>query len=47
MQTTGLDGWTHSAPFGVAPMSDHEWMAKNNRFVIATANVGEKMGGLH
>jgi len=46
MQTTGLDGWAHSAPFSVAPMSDHEWMAKNNRFVIATANVGEKMGGM-
>jgi imidazolonepropionase-like amidohydrolase len=46
MQTTGLDGWAHSAPFSVAPMSDHEWMAENNRFVIATANVGEKMGGM-
>jgi imidazolonepropionase-like amidohydrolase len=46
MQTTGLDGWAHSAPFAVAPKSDHEWMAKNNRFVIATANVGEKMGGM-
>ena len=46
MQTTGLDGWAHSAPFSVAPKSDHEWMAKNNRFVIATANVGEKLGGM-
>jgi imidazolonepropionase-like amidohydrolase len=46
MQTTGLDGWAHSAPFAVAPKSDHEWMAENNRFVIATANVGEKLGGM-
>ncbi|MFT5730502.1 MAG: imidazolonepropionase-like amidohydrolase [Desulforhopalus sp.] len=46
MQTTGLDGWAHSAPFAIAPKSDHEWMAKNNRFVIATANVGEKLGGM-
>ncbi|MEH6550684.1 MAG: amidohydrolase family protein [Pseudomonadales bacterium] len=46
MQTTGLDGWAHSAPFGLAAKSDHEWMAENNRFVIATANVGEKLGGM-
>jgi imidazolonepropionase-like amidohydrolase len=46
MQTTGLDGWAHSATFAVAPKADHEWMAKNNRFVIATANVGEKLGGM-
>ena len=46
MQTTGLDGWAHSAPFSVAPKADHEWMAENNRFVIATANVGEKLGGM-
>ena len=46
MQTTGLDGWAHSGPFAVAPKADHAWMAKNNRFVIATANVGEKMGGM-
>jgi imidazolonepropionase-like amidohydrolase len=46
MQTTGLDGWAHSSTFAVAPKADHEWMAKNNRFVIATANVGEKLGGM-
>lgn len=45
MRMTGLDGWAHSSPFDV-PNSTNEWMAANDRFVIATANVGEKMSGL-
>jgi hypothetical protein len=46
MQTTGLDGWAHSGGFAVAPKADQEWMAKAGRFVIGTANVGEKLGGM-
>ena len=46
MQTTGLDGWAHSGGFTVTPAKDHDWMAENNRFVIGTANVGEKLGGM-
>ena len=45
MRMTGLDGWAHSSPFDVSD-SANEWMAANDRFVIATANVGEKMSGL-
>jgi len=45
MRMTGLDGWAHSTPFEV-PDSANEWMAANDKFVIATANVGEKMAGL-
>ena len=45
MRMTGLDGWAHSSPFEV-PDSANEWMAANDRFIIATANVGEKMAGL-
>ena len=45
MRMTGLDGWAHSSPFEVPPKAN-EWMAANDRFVIATANVGEKMSGL-
>jgi imidazolonepropionase-like amidohydrolase len=45
MRMTGLDGWAHSSPFEVSD-SANEWMAANDRFVIATANVGEKMSGL-
>ena len=45
MRMTGLDGWAHSSPFEV-PASTNEWMAANDKFVIATANVGEKMSGL-
>jgi hypothetical protein len=46
MQTTGLDGWAHSGGFTVTPKADHDWMAENGRFVIGTANVGEKLGGM-
>ena len=45
MRMTGLDGWAHSTPFPVSSESN-QWMAANGRFVIATANVGEKMSGL-
>ena len=45
MRMTGLHGWAHSSPFPVSD-SANKWMAENNRFVIATANVGEKMSGL-
>jgi imidazolonepropionase-like amidohydrolase len=45
MQNTGLDGWAHSGAFVNVHADDHKWMADNNRFVIATANVGEKLAG--
>ena len=45
MKMTSLHGWAHSTPFDVAP-SANAWMAANDRFVIATANVGEKLSGL-
>lgn len=45
MKMTGLHGWAHSTPFDV-PSSANAWMAANDRFVIATANVGEKLSGL-
>ena len=45
MRMTGLDGWAHSSPFEVSRQAN-EWMAANDRFVIATANVGEKLSGL-
>ena len=44
-QTTGLTGWAHTGGFNVAPMEDHEWMAKNDRFVISTILVGEFLSG--
>ena len=45
MEATGLDGWAHSSP---KPVSDenNRWMAENDRFVILTGNVGEKLSGL-
>jgi imidazolonepropionase-like amidohydrolase len=46
MQITGLDGWAHSAGFDVVSDEDQKWMADNGRFVIVTANVGEKLAGL-
>lgn len=45
MRMTGLDGWAHSTPFEVS-VESNAWMAANDRFVIATANVGEKLSGL-
>ncbi len=40
-QTTGLHGWAHTGGFNVAPPEDHQWMRKNNRFVIPTVVLGE------
>lgn len=40
-QTTGLHGWAHTGGFDVAPEEDHDWMADNDRFVIATVILGE------
>ena len=45
LQTTGVDGWAHASPFGVNE-ADMKWMAENDRFVIATAVLGEVMSGL-
>ena len=45
-QTTGLDGYAHSAGFGPTAAADQQWMADNNRFVIADTVLGEKMAGL-
>ena len=45
MQTTGLDGWAHSGAFEKVLPEDQQWMADNDRFVIATATVGEKLAG--
>jgi imidazolonepropionase-like amidohydrolase len=45
MQNIGLDGWAHSGAFVKVPADDHKWMADNDRFVISTANVGEKLAG--
>jgi imidazolonepropionase-like amidohydrolase len=46
MSATGLDGWAHSAGFSILSTESHEWMAANDRFVVVTANVGEKLSGL-
>jgi len=46
MMATGLDGWAHSAGFEVVGAEEHKWMAENDRFVVVTANVGEKLSGL-
>ncbi|MCP4903129.1 MAG: amidohydrolase family protein [bacterium] len=46
MMATGLDGWAHSAGFEIATRDDQEWMAAHDRFVVVTANVGEKLSGL-
>ncbi len=40
-QTTGLHGWAHTGGFDVASEEDHDWMADNDRFVIATVILGE------
>jgi imidazolonepropionase-like amidohydrolase len=45
-QTTGLDGYAHSAGFGPISPADQKWFAKNNRFVIPNTVLGEKMAGL-
>lgn len=45
-QTTGLDGYAHSAGFGPTSPDDQKWFAENDRFVVANVVLGEKMGGL-
>ena len=45
LQMTGVDGWAHATPFGVSK-TDMKWMVENDRFVIATAVLGEVMSGL-
>jgi imidazolonepropionase-like amidohydrolase len=45
MEATGLDGWAHSSPKPVSA-ENNKWMAENDRFVIATANVGEMLSGM-
>jgi len=45
MRTTNLDGWAHATPNPVSK-DGLEWMVENNKFVIATMNVGEKMSGM-
>jgi imidazolonepropionase-like amidohydrolase len=44
MQMTGLDGWAHATPF-IVDKNALKWMKDNDRFIIATANVGEKLAG--
>ena len=46
MMATGLDGWAHSAGFEIVSAEEHKWMAENDRFVVVTLNVGEKLSGL-
>ena len=45
MRMTGLDGWAHASPYRASD-EGLKWMAENDRFVIATITVGEKMSGL-
>ncbi len=44
MRTTNLSGWGHATPNPVSA-EGLKWMADNDKFVIATMNVGEKMSG--
>jgi imidazolonepropionase-like amidohydrolase len=45
MQVTGLDGWGHTGAFVDVAKEDLQWMADNNKVLITTINVGEKMAG--
>jgi len=45
MRTTNLSGWAHATP-NPASKEGLEWMVENDKFVIATMNVGEKMSGM-
>jgi imidazolonepropionase-like amidohydrolase len=45
MQITGLNGWAHTGAFGEVIEEDIQWMADNDRFVISTMTVGEKLAG--
>ena len=46
MQVTGLHGWGHTGSFGEISVEDIQWMADNDRFVISTMTVSEKMAGM-
>ena len=46
MQVTGLHGWAHTGSFGEVSVEDIQWMADNDRFVISTITVGEKLAGM-
>ena len=45
MQTTGLNGWAHTGSFVKVAEEDLQWMVDNDRFLISTITVGEKMAG--
>jgi imidazolonepropionase-like amidohydrolase len=45
MQITGLDGWAHTGAFFDIAKEDLQWMADNNKVLITTMTVGEKMAG--
>ena len=45
MRTTNLSGWAHATPNPISK-DGLEWMVENNKFVIATMIVGEKMSGM-
>lgn len=45
MNTTNLSGWAHATPNPVSA-EGLKWMVDNDKFVIATMNVGEKMSGM-
>ena len=45
MRTSNLNGWAHATPNPVS-FEGLKWMVENDKFVIATMNVGEKMSGM-
>jgi imidazolonepropionase-like amidohydrolase len=45
-QSTGLDGYAHTAGFGSVSPVGQQWMADNNRFVVGTSVLGEALSGL-
>jgi imidazolonepropionase-like amidohydrolase len=45
MRMTGLDGWAHASPYKAGD-DGLKWMAENDRFVVPTITVGEKLSGL-
>ena len=45
MRVTGLDGWAHTGAFMDVYDEDMQWMKENDRFLISTLTVGEKMAG--
>ena len=45
MRVTGLNGWAHTGAFMDISDEDVQWMKENERFLISTITVGEKMAG--